>query len=481
MKVLVRQFLYTLFVIVAYSCFFGQFSWADGDTNNPYIDNVEIIKLDIQNSNGGVDKSTIVKVILNSFEISLKYRIIDIEMRDKNGIVCHFDHADFYSTESGNYFFKKLPFFLPYDEFEIIVHDDKSGEYPFYVRQKQYKTDDGSWSGKTNEAYDVSFEVVDNWIENFKIKQSFSGPNCSGTVEITISGGSYAGENWSFSTSIPGTHGFAYTYKGTFASNTVCNGTWDYHSNYCNASGNGTWAAYNTSPTVGPIPYIRANGFDGSLELGAGDSLNLTISLDAEDYEHEPADWWILQLTPDGNLYYFDLETLSMMAGYAPSLQVGLVSFTDIQILSLSGLQKGTHFFYFGIDLTVNGVLDIDSLYYDYVQVNVNGSPEITGSYFLFSSSNNVNYSYRGVAVLNQDRTWQNGTWSQDDNSIMINYNSGSVLTGELCTSQEKMAMGGQSTNPSGYWGAISTEGYDESNFSDAFDAFEWFFDNCRP
>ena len=54
-----------------------------------------------------------------------------------------------------------------------------------------------------------------------------------------------------------------------------------------------------------------------------------------------------------------------------PSLQYGLVSFGDTQILSLSGLQKGTHFFYFGVDLSMNGDLDAGSLYYDSLQVTV--------------------------------------------------------------------------------------------------------------
>ena len=120
-----------------------------------------------------------------------------------------------------------------------------------------------------------------------------------------------------------------------------------------------------------PFPNIKANGSDGPIELRAGETLNVTISLNAGDHESEAADCWVLQLTPDGNLYYFDPSTLSMKEGYAPTLQAGLVSFPDIPILSLSGLQEGTHIFYFGIDLTVNGVLDIDSLYYDYVQVNV--------------------------------------------------------------------------------------------------------------
>ena len=122
-----------------------------------------------------------------------------------------------------------------------------------------------------------------------------------------------------------------------------------------------------------PVANIRANGFDGSLEMSTDETLNLTISLNAGDHENEGADWWLIQQTPDGLLYYFDAQTLSMvkMVGLMPTLQYGLVSFADIQILSLSGLQKGTNIFYFGIDLSMNGDIDLESLYYDYVIVDV--------------------------------------------------------------------------------------------------------------
>ena len=69
-----------------------------------------------------------------------------------------------------------------------------------------------------------------------------------------------------------------------------------------------------------PVANIQANGSDGPLELTTGETLNVTISLNAGDHENEAADWWILQLTPDGNLYYFDLGTLSMICRGMPPL-----------------------------------------------------------------------------------------------------------------------------------------------------------------
>ena len=128
---------------------------------------------------------------------------------------------------------------------------------------------------------------------------------------------------------------------------------------------------HSAALTSDPVVNIGGNGSYDSLELNINEALHLSISVNAGDHENEGADWWLLQQTPDGNLYYFDVETLSMMEGYAPTLQAGLVSFADTQVLSLSDLEKGTHAFYFGVDFPINGVLDIGSLYYDYLRVSV--------------------------------------------------------------------------------------------------------------
>ena len=175
-----------------------------------------------------------------------------------------------------------------------------------------------------------------------------------------------------------------------------------------------------------PVASIQANGSDGPIELNAGGTLNVTISLNAGDHENEDADWWLIQQTPDGHLYYFDVQTLSMveMAGVlTPTLQYGLVSFGNAQILSLSGLQKGTHFFYFGIDLTMNGDIDLESLYFDYLQVNVNepalpvcaGSPPAeepaAGYYRSFSYST----PSAVLAVATSLRGWRTAAATQGD------------------------------------------------------------------
>ena len=62
-----------------------------------------------------------------------------------------------------------------------------------------------------------------------------------------------------------------------------------------------------------------------------------------------------------------------MVKGLLPTYQGGLFGFTGFPIMNLSNLDQGTHNFYFGVDLNMNGSLDMSSLYYDWVSVNVTG------------------------------------------------------------------------------------------------------------
>jgi len=251
MKALIPRRLYTVFFFLGWFCLFTQFVWADGGRSNPYIARVKIIQTDRQCSGGGIERSTLVKVMLKSVNGSLKDQIIHMEMRDIDGVVYDFDHNDFYSAESGDFYLKEFPFFLADENVEIIVRDNEAGEYFFFTKQPQASietaaTYDGSWSGKTDQGYDVSFTVSDGKVTYFNIKYRIDGSYCDATVEQSLyESRSISGGSWSYSGSSSGEFGSSYTYRGTFASNTVCNGTWDYESNYCSGSGNGTWTANN--------------------------------------------------------------------------------------------------------------------------------------------------------------------------------------------------------------------------------------------
>lgn len=121
---------------------------------------------------------------------------------------------------------------------------------------------------------------------------------------------------------------------------------------------------------------IRANGAAGTVTLQSTDTLSVTIELVSGDYTGIPADWWIAAQA-GGGWYYYDLA-----AGFTPGLAVtyqgGLQALPAFEVLRLSGLAAGTYFFYFGVDLNVNGEVDVDSLVYQAVTVVVAGSSSAT-------------------------------------------------------------------------------------------------------
>ena len=74
--------------------------------------------------------------------------------------------------------------------------------------------------------------------------------------------------------------------------------------------------------------------------------------------------------TPKGR-YYYDLTQ-----GWLPGLQVTHQgSLRDISpkiVLNQSGLPKGDYVFYFGVDMVVNGTVDLSQIHYDRVSVTIN-------------------------------------------------------------------------------------------------------------
>jgi hypothetical protein len=125
--------------------------------------------------------------------------------------------------------------------------------------------------------------------------------------------------------------------------------------------------------TGNPIPDIKANGSNGPLSISSGTPVTFTVSLDPGSYAAQNADWWVAELTPSGTFNYYELSTASMVQGLLPTHQGPLFNLGITQLLSLSDLSVGTNTFYFGVDMNMNGSLDISSLYYDWVSVNVTG------------------------------------------------------------------------------------------------------------
>ena len=117
-----------------------------------------------------------------------------------------------------------------------------------------------------------------------------------------------------------------------------------------------------------PVADIKANGSDGPIMINASTPLLITIALDAAG-NHNNSDWWVLALTPY-DWYHWDLST-AWLPGIGVSYQGPLADVATYEVLNYTGLPTGSYTIYFGVDLMMNGVIDVDSLYYDSVGVTI--------------------------------------------------------------------------------------------------------------
>lgn len=87
----------------------------------------------------------------------------------------------------------------------------------------------------------------------------------------------------------------------------------------------------------------------------------------------QDADWWIAANTPYGWYYYVHPGAwyASSFENIQPAYQGPLFDPSPVEILNISGLPAGTYIIYFGADSKMNGLIDFDQLYIDYVVVNI--------------------------------------------------------------------------------------------------------------
>ena len=138
----------------------------------------------------------------------------------------------------------------------------------------------------------------------------------------------------------------------------------------------GNESAYSNEVSTTIVPAIEANGAYGSVVLRTSDILSLTVELNAFGHS-ELADWWVAADTPFG-WYYYQYATDSWSPAIPSSYtnlsyayQGPLFDVDAHEVLRISGLPPGSYLAYFGVDTIMNGSLDLDHLYADYVAVDI--------------------------------------------------------------------------------------------------------------
>ncbi len=124
-----------------------------------------------------------------------------------------------------------------------------------------------------------------------------------------------------------------------------------------------------------PVAGIRVNGSAEDITVTAADDAEIMVSLDPDILTGQEADWWLLQLTPEGEYYFLaagagEMVQSDALFSVAPYSQMGLRRLEDHSLLTLSCLPIGPHFFAFAVDLDKNGVLNANNISFDVIRVD---------------------------------------------------------------------------------------------------------------
>ena len=184
--------------------------------------------------------------------------------------------------------------------------------------------------------------------------------------------------------------------------------------------------SYNHAGAASATPDLKLNGMDDMTTLTTYSSLTATVQMDAGDQTGEPADWWIAAETPMGWFYYQypggwywggdNMDDLS------PAYQGPLFTMTEaMEVLRITGLQAGPYAFYFGMDTTVNslvdGALSYDRIAFEIVEKSNYSFPLVdTNQGLCYDNSELIDCPAEGEAFYGQDAQYTGTTPSYTDN-----------------------------------------------------------------
>ncbi len=123
--------------------------------------------------------------------------------------------------------------------------------------------------------------------------------------------------------------------------------------------------------------YNIMNIYPDPITASTDESLTLSLQVEALDYEGADADWWLTECNEDnGECTYYDTETgnwesIEDSTTIPTTYQGPLVSFPITEVLTISDLSQGRHWFYFAVDVTGMDGLLTEEVFYNYEVVDV--------------------------------------------------------------------------------------------------------------
>ncbi|KJU87760.1 matrilysin (metalloproteinase) [Candidatus Magnetobacterium bavaricum] len=123
-----------------------------------------------------------------------------------------------------------------------------------------------------------------------------------------------------------------------------------------------------------PLPIVTGNGTGGAVTIKSSDTLDIDVSLNPGSIEGVMADWWVYAITPFGTYYYvYPNQWLWAEQPFdvRPAYKGALFNLPSARLLSASGLPVGYYYIYFGVDTTVKGSLNLNTLLYNTLTVYI--------------------------------------------------------------------------------------------------------------
>lgn len=115
---------------------------------------------------------------------------------------------------------------------------------------------------------------------------------------------------------------------------------------------------------------IKANESDGPININQGSNLTIDIFIDPGPGLGDNADWWLLATSPFG-WYNYSLGIGNWAPGFMVTYMGPLSKIGPFTAFDASTLPVGFYTFFFGVDMNMNGSLDMSVMFFDSVDVGV--------------------------------------------------------------------------------------------------------------
>jgi len=221
-----------------------------------------------------------------------------------------------------------------------------------------------------------------------------------------------------------------------------------------------TKPADSTDSVKLPVINLTVQG-NNNVSSTLNKAINVSLSVQANDYLDMTADWWFLLVSSAGQIQYLDATQMKFKDGVETTLQFPLLSFSDI-VLPISIADTGQFFFLFAIDIVSNGQLDVidGKTFYDFIEINITNNST--------DSSDNVSDADTDATMMNTDQSAY-VTYSYNDNVYRVGIVEGAQV--ESISDKLNQLDGGDASavadlnlnvSPNGQWMILDSDRFDD-------------------